>query len=334
MGRSAPLTVIAVCSAAGVVAVAGCGGDQSVLDPGGDQASEIATVWWIMLILSALIFGVVLALVLIAVLRKRGAKPTEDRSGGGGTRLVLVGGLVVPGVVLTVLFVLILASLGNEQEVSAQETLAIDVTGRQWFWDVRYPSHGVKTANEIHVPTGRPVKLRVTTNDVIHSLWVPSLARKIDMIPGQANSVVFEVDEPGVYPGQCAEFCGLQHARMGFLVVAQDPPEFERWLEAQRLPAPEPDTALGREGQQIFLGSACSYCHRVAGTNASGELGPDLTHLASRRTLGARTIPNDRGRLAGWVLDPQHFKPGNKMPGTDLDGRELQALLEYLESLR
>jgi cytochrome c oxidase subunit II len=334
MRQSTPLTAIAVCSAAGVVAVAGCGGDQSVLDPGGDQASEIATVWWIMLILSALIFGVVLALVLIAVLRKRGAKPTEDRSGGGGTRLVLVGGLVVPGVVLTVLFVLILASLGNEQDVSARETLAIDVTGRQWFWDVRYPSHGVKTANEIHVPTGRPVKLRVTTNDVIHSLWVPSLARKIDMIPGQANSLVFEVDEPGVYPGQCAEFCGLQHARMGFLVVAQDPPEFERWLEAQRRPAPEPDVALSREGQQIFLGSACSYCHRVAGTNASGELGPDLTHLASRRTLGARTIPNDRGRLAGWVLDPQHFKPGNKMPGTDLDGRELQALLEYLESLR
>jgi cytochrome c oxidase subunit 2 len=211
--------------------------------------------------------------------------------------------------------------------------LRIHVTGVQWWWRVFYPEEQVTTANEIHIPTNRPVELLLDTNDVIHSFWVPRLHGKVDMIPGKTNTLVLQADTPGEYVGECAEFCGTQHARMHLRVIAQSPEEFDAWLQAQSQPAPSPPEGILREGQQIFLGSACVYCHAIRGTNASGVIGPDLTHLASRRTLAAGTVPNTRGYLMGWIADPHGIKPGNRMPPTYLDADDLDALVTYLESL-
>jgi cytochrome c oxidase subunit 2 len=314
---------------------AGCGGSQSTLDAESAASSDIAQLWWLMFVGSVVVFAVVLVLVLVAVLRRRG-EPTDppDRE-PRPIWPVAVGGLVVPAVVAVVVFALTLATLpSTSPAAAAHPRFEIDVTGRQWFWDVVYPKLGIRTANELHLPVGVPVRLRVTSADVIHSFWVPELNRKIDMIPGRTNEIALQADRVGVYRGQCAEFCGVQHANMGILVVVEAKTRFDAWTRAQRQPAQSPKTQEEVEGQQILLGSACVYCHRIAGTNASGEIGPDLTHFASRQSIGAALLPNTEGYLAGWVLDPQHWKPGNRMPATDLDGDQLQRLLDYLESLR
>lgn len=309
---------------------------HNLLAPQSDSGREIETLWWIMLILSTVIFAVVLALLLTALLRSRGAD--VPASPGVARRFVLWGGVVVPAAVLLGLFVLTLRALPEEAPASSGDgELELRIVGRQWFWDLEYrgaDSVRVRTANEIHIPAGRTVRVRARSGDVLHSLWIPQLNRKFDLFPGRTTTLTLRADEPGVYGGECAEFCGAQHARMGVIVVADEPAEFDRWLAANARPAAVPDTPQEKRGEQVFLGSSCVYCHRVAGTNATGMVGPDLTHLASRRSLGSALIPNRKGYLAGWILDPQHIKPGNKMPGTDLSGPELQQLLAYLESLR
>ena len=312
----------------------GCGGrDQSALSPHGDAAHKIADLWWVMLVASTLIFAVVLVLIVVAFLRRRGAEaPVERRRGGAW--IPAVGGLIVPIFVLVALFALTLHTLPGTSAAAGKTAFTIDVTGRQWFWDVTYPGRRIRTANELHIPVGVPVRLQVSSGDVIHSFWVPELNRKIDMIPGKTNTIRLEADRAGTFRGQCAEFCGLQHAHMAFDVVAQPQADFDRWASSQAAIPPQPATPELKLGQEVLLGSACVYCHAIAGTNASGKIGPDLTHVGSRLTLGAGTIPNSRGYLAGWILDPQHVKPGNRMPGTDLTGEELQSLLDYLESLK
>jgi cytochrome c oxidase subunit 2 len=246
---------------------------------------------------------------------------------------VIGGGIIMPAVVLTLTYALTLATMRAQASQPAQGVV-IEIIGRQWWWEVRYPAAEVVTANEIHIPAGQPVTLQLTSADVIHSFWVPELNGKLDLNPRQTNTLILQADQPGEYRGQCAEFCGIQHAKMALLVIAHEPAEFEAWLSAQQQDAPAPADEATEFGQQVLLGSACVYCHTIRGTNASGVLGPDLTHLASRRTLAAATIPNTRGHLAGWIIDPQGIKPGNKMPPTDLGADELQALLAYLESLR
>jgi cytochrome c oxidase subunit 2 len=313
---------------------AGCGGGQSTLHPESGAASTIADLWWAMFAGSVVVFAVVVVLLLVAVLRRRGSPADVPDRSRRSFALVAAGGIAVPAVTLVALFSVTLGTLPSTSPAAGRAALTIDVTGRQWFWDVVYPEHGVRTANELHIPVRVPVEVRVSSADVIHSFWVPRLARKIDMIPGRTNSIVLEASRAGVYRGQCAEFCGLQHAHMAFFVVAEPQARFDAWLRAQARPAVEPGDELETRGLQVLLGSACVYCHRIAGTNATGEVGPDLTHLASRRSIAAGLMPNTPGYLAGWILDPQHLKPGNRMPGTDLSGEELQALLAYLESLR
>jgi cytochrome c oxidase subunit II len=206
--------------------------------------------------------------------------------------------------------------------------------GRQWFWEVRYPGHGVTTANEIHIPARTRVNLVARTADVIHSFWVPKLNRKIDMIPGQTNRILLYADKPGAYRGQCAEFCGMQHANMALEVYADPPARFNAWLAHEARPAPPPTGAAASSGQKVFLGYPCSSCHTLRGSGAKGQIGPDLTHLASRRTLAALTIPNDPHDLARWIQKPQTVKPGNKMPGLKLSSRELRELIAFLEQTR
>ena len=314
-----------------VLVLAGCGGRQSTLRTDTAPAGRIERLWWVMFAGSAVVCAVVFVLVLVAVLRARGTRPPSQEDGPGARGLMLFGGAVAPLVVLVALFVLILRSLpSTAQPRPGSASLRIDVVGHDWFWEIRYPDQHVTTANEIHIPAGETVEVHVSTGDVIHSLWVPGLNRKIDTIPAHDNRVLIDARSPGVFRGQCAEFCGLEHAKMGLLVFVDPPDEFRRWLAGQEKPA----AGAGGRGVEAFDLYGCSGCHTIRGTAARGRIGPDLTHLASRTTLAAASIPNRRGYLAGWILDPQHVKPGNRMPGSDVNGPDLQVLLDYLGSLR
>lgn len=326
MRRIARVTVLAV----GMDIVAGCSGEGDALDPAGRGAHRVASLWWLLLPLATVAVAVVVLLVLVAVLRRR----ADVSSRWTGHAFVGIAGIAVPVVVLVIVFVAVLGTMRDLTADAATPGGVVQVVGHQWFWEVRYPGTDAVEANEIHVPVGRRVRLEVTApvNDVIHSLWVPRLDRKIDLIPGRTNVIDIEADEPGTYRGQCAEFCGIGHAYMAFVVVADAPRDFDVWLHDHRRPAADL-TGAAKAGQQIFLGS-CTYCHTVRGTAATGRIGPDLTHLASRRTLGAGRLPNTKGNLAGWILDPQALKPGNKMPPIDLTGPQLQQLLAYLETLK
>jgi cytochrome c oxidase subunit 2 len=190
------------------------------------------------------------------------------------------------------------------------------------------------TANEIHVPVGRPVSLELRAQDVIHSFWVPNLAGKKDLLPGYVQSAWFRADRAGTYRGQCAEFCGAQHAKMGLVVIADPPARYEAWASQSRKPASPPVDAVQRQGEVVFLSGSCAMCHTIAGTRAGSRTGPDLTHVGSRLTLAAGTLPNTPENLARWITDPQRVKPGTRMPATQLPPRDLAALVMYLEALK
>lgn len=329
-----------------VLTLAGCAtapagtGMPNALDTRGPVASRIASEWWIQFILGTAVFLVVAGLLIYILYRRRVSNiPVREVSidlnpAEEGRLWIWWGGIIIPIIILT--FLLGLSMYGHVTLAAPRDNpdaLTVEVIGHRWWWEVRYPEEGIVAANEIHIPVGRPVEVHLTSRDVIHSFWAPQLAGKMDLTPGDTNSIWIQADEPGVFRGLCAEFCGLQHANMQFVVVAEEEGDFGAWLERERQPAPEPQDETTRTGQQVFLGSSCVYCHTVRGTNATGELGPDLTHLASRLTLAAGILDNNRGNLAGWIIDPQHLKPGNLMPPTNLSGPELQALLAYLESL-
>jgi cytochrome c oxidase subunit 2 len=269
------------------------------------------------------------------------ARRNRDRLPFGGgeraaTALVLGLGIGVPILVLATLFVwsdlFVIRSTAAPKPGSTE--LAVAVKGRQWFWEVSYPGTKAVTANEIHIPVRTRVNLLGTTGDVIHSFWVPELNRKVDLVPGHPNRLLLEADEPGAYRGQCAEFCGLQHAHMAMWVYAEPPAKFRAWLANMAKPARPPSTASERRGQRVFLSTPCAHCHTLRGTNAQGKIGPDLTHLATRTTLAALVLPNNRAALEEWLRDPQHVKPGNLMPAVDLSDADYRALVSYLESLR
>jgi cytochrome c oxidase subunit 2 len=249
--------------------------------------------------------------------------------------------LVAASFTVVILFALLVTSVFTGRALTSRpgdEVLKIEVTGLQWWWDVRYdntiPARMVKTANEIHIPTGRLVLLKLTSHDVIHSFWAPNLAGKKDLIPGHHTTLFFQADKRGIFRGQCAEFCGHQHAHMAFNVVVESPEEFESWYTQQLQTSPAPSDATQTRGQQVFLTSRCVMCHSIAGTSASATAGPDLTHIASRLTIAAGTLPNTPEHLAMWIRDSQSIKPGNKMPRIELSDEELHALLAYLETLK
>jgi len=312
---------------------------QSALHHAGPAAGRIGDLWWIMLAAASAVFLLVLW-VLFRAFTHRGFRaeprtPSDDRT---ATRWVLAGGVALPAVVLTPLFVFSLHTLSELTPPAGDDALDVVITGKQWWWDIEYtvqsPQDHLRAANEIHIPVGRPVRIQLRSSDVIHSFWVPALHGKMDLVPGQVNTTWIQADSAGVYRGECAEYCGLQHTRMQFRVVALPAPEFASWLKEHRRPAVPPADSAAAAGQTVFLTSGCAFCHTVRGTAARGTTGPDLTHLASRRTLAAGTLPNTRGHLAGWVGNPQAIKPGNKMPHIPLRPEELQSLLAYLGSLR
>jgi cytochrome c oxidase subunit 2 len=320
--------------AAVALSVGGCSSSPSTLDPKGPGASRIAGLWWFMFVVAALVVVVVTALVLFGALNRRRPESPPDETPTWATRLVIGGGLIFPIVVLSVLWVVTLRDTAALSSPPAGPSLTIDVAGHQWWWEVTYPGQRIDTANDIHVPVGEPVLLRLTTDDVLHSFWVPQLSGKTDMIAGRTNHMWIRADHPGVFRGQCAEFCGLQHANMAFFVVAQPAAEFKAWARQHSQPPAEPADALLRMGRDTFEHEACSACHTIDGTTAQGTVGPNLTDFGGRRSIGAGTVPNTVGYLSGWIVNSQAIKPGNIMPPIQLDPGDLAAIVAYLESLK
>ena len=304
----------------------------SALDPQGPGAARIASLWWILLAAGGAIFVLVMFLLAVALLR-RSDDSTTMHTPAGGSRMILLGGVAMPVVVLSGILALTVNTLLALSAPAPSDETVVEVIGHQFWWEVRYPGHNVLTANEIHIPAGTPVRVRLASQDVIHSFWVPELHGKLDMIPGQTNTFWLQADRPGVFKGLCAEFCGDQHAKMTFLVIAQPDAEFAAWVAQQQQPATLPVEPLAQRGLAAFLHAGCVECHTVRGTPATGNLGPDLTHIGSRRTLGAGALANNPGNLGGWIAGPQHIKPGSLMPPTPLAGDDLQALVTYLSAL-
>lgn len=317
----------------------------SALDPHGVGAARIASLWWVMLGFGTAVFILVVGLLFAALLRGRrstGETVPDSIGGDTGRSWPIFGGIVMPLIVIGIVFGYSIFTLAKIENPNEKAPMEIKVIGRRWWWEVQYPDQDqqITTANEIHIPVGVPVQVTLQSADVIHSFWVPELHGKMDLIPTRINHLTLKANDIGVYRGQCAEFCGLQHAHMGFMVIVESKADFEKWVDAQRQPAVTPTDQTALRGQQVFMSNGCVFCHTVQGLDdkqidrSSVDLGPDLTHLASRMTIAGATLKENRGNLAGWVLDAQHVKPGSLMPEMDIDSQDLQALLVYLESLK
>jgi cytochrome c oxidase subunit 2 len=306
--------------------VAACTSDHQVFRGAGEGGARISTIGWFMVITSGVIAFVFLTLLAWALVR-RGTKPPWIFEHG----FVVAGGIALPTVVIIALTAFTLTTLEDRQQPGSVQ---VEVIGHQYWWEVHYPGTGVTTANEFRIPVGRPVELTLRSDDVIHSFWLPDLDGKIDMVPGHTNHLTLTAKHAGVYRGQCAEYCGLQHARMAFYVRASPPAEYQRWLDRQARPARQPTTSSQAKGRDAFMRLPCASCHTIRGTDAHADVGPDLTHLADRSTIAAGVLPNDRGNLGGWIANSQTIKPGNLMPPIPMRPADLQHLLDYLQSLK
>jgi cytochrome c oxidase subunit II len=309
------------------------------LNAAGTRADVILPLTWFTIIVSVLVCAVIAALLWIGVSRRRQAADIRSvpvERGGNGIRWISLG-VMISAVPLFITLVWTMVALAKVSGPPRKPALTLDVTGHDWWWEVRYdasePSEIFTTANEIHIPAGKPVLVRLHGGDVIHSFWVPKLSGKTDTIPGQTNLTWMEARVPGRYRGACQEFCGSQHANMAFEVVAQSPQDFAQWRVAQLQAAPGPTTQAQIRGLGV-VEYRCGLCHEVRGTRAGAVSAPDLTHVMSRRLLAGGTIPNTRGNLAAWIQNPQALKPNSLMPNQYLSGEQLSDVLAYLGTLK
>jgi cytochrome c oxidase subunit II len=312
-----------------------CGVKYAALDTASPEATRITNLHWFVLLVSAAVSFLVIAALAIALTRRR---KDETREGERHrTRAVAAAAVLSTLVLLGLLTDSVIVGRAIATPVGP-DALRIQIVGHQWWWEVSYPSEPpsdtVITANEIHVPVGRHVLLELSSTDVIHSFWVPNLNGKKDLIPGRPTRQILRPERTGVFEGRCAEFCGYQHAHMGFLLIVEEPDRFEAWLASQRRPAAEPSDAAGNHGRDVFRSSPCVVCHTIRGIGAFGRKAPDLTHLASRRMIASAMLPNTAGHLAGWIVNSQHIKPGNHMPPNLLPAEDLLDLVSYLRSLQ
>jgi cytochrome c oxidase subunit II len=317
-----------------------CSQWQSVLRPDGPAASGLEWLLWVFVAVCGTVWLLVMLVLATAIWRRhKPDRPPLERDAGQERASTIIVGIAVAATVL-IIGGLTFLSYAATRPLSAETggTLVVQLRGYQWWWQVTYtnpePAKTFQTANEIHIPVGKPVRFELTSADVIHSFWVPNLLGKQDLIPGRNNHVTLIADHPGVYRGQCAQFCGLQHAHMALLVIAQAPAAFEAWRNAQlqqAVSARDPDAAKGR---QFVTSHACAACHTVRGTSAAGTLGPDLTHVASRQYIAAGLLPTTRGSLAAWIVDPQTIKPGNNMPMVPMTADDVTAVSAYLATLK
>jgi cytochrome c oxidase subunit 2 len=290
----------------------------------------------VMLVVATIVYLIVLATTIWVVRRRNAFREDTVAAREQSAAHVVKWAVAVTAAILLVTVVYDF-SVASGMMPHSPPALSIRVTGHQWWWEIEYedtlPSNRFKVANEIHIPVGQPVLVKLDAADVIHSFWIPNLNGKKDLIPGHYNETWLRADRPGIYRGQCAEFCGAEHAKMVIFVVADPPAKFAAWLAHQRLPAALPTDSITARGQFVFESGTCASCHTIASTRANGHLGPNLTHLASRSTIASGTLKNSRGNLSGWILDPQTLKPGAKMPANELSASDLHALVAYLETL-
>lgn len=318
---------------AAALALTGCAGVQSALSPAGAEAAEIDPLFWTVTGISALVAGLVTILLTAAIF---GPPAWRARLSGGW--IVWGGGIVFPVVVLSGLFVygLIVLQAGATRAATAAGS-GVTIIGKRWWWDVVYTTpdgREIRSANELRLPVGRAVAIRLQSDNVIHSFWAPRLAGKLDMIPGRTNVLTLEATEPGASRGQCAEYCGGAHALMAFWVVALPQDQYDEWLEREAGDAREPQTSVEARGRDLFLENGCGACHAIRGTGAEGVLGPDLTHVGGRLSLAAAALPNTRAAFATWLIENGHIKPENLMPEYRyLEPDEVDAISAYLESL-
>ncbi|OWV80732.1 cytochrome C oxidase subunit II [Rhizobium sp. R634] len=317
--------------------LSGCTGDpQSALNAEGPSAVELRGLIFLFVAVCGVVFLLVMAVMVWALVRRTNhapCRPQTERSMGRTVGAAIVATFIV----ITLLTV---ASFYTTRSIDWREadTATILVRGQQWWWQFTYldadPAKTFLTANELHIPVGTDIRLRLEATDVIHSFWVPNLTGKQDLVPGRENELTLHASKPGIYRGQCAEFCGLQHSHMALLVIAEEPEDYDRWLEAQRSAAYEPTGSDAVAGKLVFINKPCAACHTIRGTGASGTSGPDLTHVGSRSMIGAGLLENTRGSVAAWIADPQTLKPGNNMPLVPLTGEELRQLSAYMSELR
>jgi cytochrome c oxidase subunit 2 len=318
-------------------------GSHNILHPAAPQAGHIEWLYWVIF----WICFVVYVLMIIGYTRAAAKSKSdaiyplpvfEDKEGDQRAKWAVGTAVAVTVVTLFVVLVLSVVTGKKAAGLSSKNPVTIQIIGHQWWWEVVYPNpqadQTVTTANEIHVPVNTPVVVLTNSTDVIHSFWAPNITGKRDLLPGYSSAFWFNIQQPGTYRGQCAEFCGLQHAHMGFSIIAQSVDDFQAWEQQQLKPAPEPTNDETKRGREVFLTRACLMCHTIRGTDAGARMGPDLTHLASRNMIAAETLPNTRGALAGWILDPQRIKPGAEMSPNSLAPDDLQALLAYLQTLQ
>jgi cytochrome c oxidase subunit 2 len=336
--RADGVTLRRALAAAAASAASACHPAMSIFGGATESGARVAHLTWFMIILAPVIFALVVGLLIGAMLHNRARDPNALDLTTRGSNWVIWGGAVLPTIILVAIFVVGMTTMGHRANLT-RDAVTIRVTGHQWWWEVEYADSDLTkqfvTANEIHVPVGKPVHIVLNSADVIHSFWVPNLQGKLDLIPGHTNDLQLTVNRPGVYRGQCAEYCGLQHANMAMEVIAEDSMTFRRWEEAQRGPASLPADSELAYGRQVFMTGPCALCHTIRGSDARGQIGPDLTHIGSRGKLAAATIPNKLGELEAWITDAQSFKPGTKMPSlVRFNGRELRSLAAYVASLR
>jgi cytochrome c oxidase subunit 2 len=335
--RTRTLRMLALLSLCGLMLLAaGCeiGHPRSTVTPESDFASAVHDLymqifWW-----AVGIFVVVESLLLYAVFKYRVKTESHERPEQvhGHTRLEIFWTLV-PAVILVFIAVPTIRTIFAVAAPPPENALHVKVTAQQWFWHFEYPDLGIRTANEMHVPAGRTVAVELHSADIIHSFWVPRLGGKRDVVPGRTNRLFFKTDRPGDYPGQCVEFCGASHALMRFDVVVEKPEAFERWAEAQKAPASTPTGPKAREGATAFLTSGCIACHRIQGTPSQSTIGPDLTHVGSRKRIAAGILDNTPENMSRWIRDPQAVKPEAKMAKLELTEDQVEALVAYLQSL-
>jgi cytochrome c oxidase subunit II len=319
----------------------GCSGVQTILGGDGAEGANFIQLFTVFMIVCTVMYAIVAIALIAAVWRRSAALTLDDRthhetSGAVRPALIVWTALIAAG-----LIGLTIASFFTDRSNAANGSdprLMLTVTAHQWWWDVEYnspdASKTVRTANEIHLPVGVPVQVKLKSNDVIHSFWIPNLAGKQDLIPGRETDAQLLPRKTGLYRGQCAEFCGVQHAQMALDVTVESKADFQRWYAAQLQPAPAPANPLQRAGYNYFTTRECAACHNISGTPATGQVAPDLTHFASRRSIAAGALPMNTGNLYGWVADPQSQKPGNRMPTVGLKSNDLHALVAYLETLK
>jgi cytochrome c oxidase subunit 2 len=328
---------------AGLALLAGCPREHTMFVTANERAHSIAFTGALALIGFMLVGLVMWGLLVWAASRRRGTfdehAPVELDDGKGW---VLVGGIVIPGAVFLVLLVTSLVQLhdqGDVHQMHGMDAPQIRIVGHRWWWEVQYlgdqPDQIAISANEIHIPVGTPIRVEVRSADVIHSFWVPALGGKVDLIPGHINAFTLQADVTGRFFGQCAEFCGAQHANMKIVVVAHERADYDRWLAHERAAATPPATRAASLGKQVFETAPCANCHQIRGTRAHGLMGPDLTHVGERHAIAANVYPNTRAFLAAWAVHAQRLKPDAQMPDlTVMTGEELDALAQYLESLQ